>query len=182
MGGMLSTVLQAWHRPFDALLGLGHGGDGLPAFLNADELALAGRRLDETETSIIECARRRFASPTRIDDRRAEPNSFFAPDVPRAVKVAFASQRVQLLYTCGLTSMIPGSTDAEKAAIDVPLFLAYGDGDLTDNYAGGLARFTGTTDATLFVLRDSAHCHNQASTREVLWDRMARWAQSVATC
>jgi len=179
MGGMLSTVMQARHRTFDALLGLGHGGDGLPDFLTPDELALADRPLDDTEADIVECARKRFDAPTRIDDRRAEPNSFFAADVPRAVKAAFSRQRAQLLYTCGLTSMIPGSTDAEKAAVDVPLFLAYGDGDLTRNFNGAFARYAEATDATLFVLQDSAHCHNQATTRAVLWDRMHRWVRSV---
>ena len=180
MGGMLSTVQQARHRTFDALVGLGHGGDGLPSFLTPDELALADRPLAETASSIAECARIRFATPTAIDNKRAEPNSFFAPDVPDAVKAAFVHQRTQLLYACGLTSMIPGSTDAEKAAVDVPLFLAYGDGDLTRNFTGAFARYGRATDATLFVLENSAHCHNQATTRATLWDRMDRWAISVA--
>ena len=179
MGGMLSTVQQARHRTYDALIGLGHGGDGLPGFLTPDELALADRPLADTASSIAECARTRFATPTAIDNKRAEPNSFFAPDVPSAVKAAFAEQRTQLLYTCGLTSMIPGSTDAEKAAVDVPLLLAYGDGDLTRNFTGAFARYERASDATLFVLRDSAHCHNQATTRAVLWDRMDRWIRSV---
>jgi alpha-beta hydrolase superfamily lysophospholipase len=179
MGGMLSTVQQARHRTYDALIGLGHGGDGLPSFLTPDELALADRPLAETDASIVECARVRFATPSRIDDRRAEPNSFFAPDVPMAVKAAFARQRGQLLYTCGLTSMIPGSTDAEKEAVDVPLLLAYGDGDLTRNFNGAFARYANATDATLFVLHDSAHCHNQATTRALLWDRMDRWIHSI---
>ena len=179
MGGMLSTVQQARHRTFDALIGLGHGGDGLPGFLTADELALADRPLSETASSLVECARVRFAAPTAIDNKRAEPNSFFAPDVPVDVKEAFARQRTQLLYTCGLTSMIPGSTDAEKAVVDVPLLLAYGDGDLTHNFSGAFARYACASDATLFVLRDSAHCHNQATTRAVLWNRMDRWVRSI---
>jgi len=29
---------------------------------------------------------------------------------------------------------------------------------------------------TLVVLPGSAHCHNFAGTREVLWDRLANWA------
>jgi hypothetical protein len=76
--------------------------------------------------------------------------------------------------------MIPGSTDAEKAAVDVPLFLAYGDGDLTRNFTGAFARYGRVTDATLFVLENSAHCHNQATTRAALWDRMDRWVSSLA--
>ena len=180
MGGMVSTVQQARHRTYDALIGLGHGGDGLPGFLTPDELALADRPLADTAPSIVECARVRFATPTAIDNKRAEPNSFFSSDVPVAVKEAFAEQRTQLLYTCGLTSMIPGSTDVEKAGIDVPLLLAYGDGDLTRNFTGAFARYACATDATLFVLRGSAHCHNQAATRAELWDRMDRWVRSVA--
>jgi len=179
MGGMLSTVQQARHRTFDALIGLGHGGDGLPGFLTPEELALADRPLADTASEIAQCARVRFATPTAIDNKRAEPNSFFAPDVPTAVKAAFSRQRTQLLYTCGLTSMIPGSTDAEKATVDVPLLLAYGDGDLTRNFSGAFARYACASDATLFVLHDSAHCHNQATTRAVLWDRMDRWVRSI---
>ena len=75
--------------------------------------------------------------------------------------------------------MIPGSTDAEKATVDVPLLLAYGDGDLTRNFSGAFARYACASDATLFVLHDSAHCHNQATTRAVLWDRMDRWVRSI---
>jgi len=71
MGGMLSTVQQARHHTFDALIGLGHGGDGLPSFLTTDELALADRPLADTASMIAECARVRFAAPTAIDSKRA---------------------------------------------------------------------------------------------------------------
>ena len=62
---------------------------------------------------------------------------------------------------------------------DVPLFLGFGDRDLTDDYVGSLARYRSATDATLFVLGDSAHCHNQAVTRTLLWDRIIRWISSI---
>lgn len=179
MGGMLATVAQARHRPFDALVGLGHGGDGLPEHLEREELELAHRPLEEVEAEIVARARRRFAVPSPIERRRAPPNSFFAPDVPFAIRRAFAAQQAQLLYTCGLTSMIPGSTDREKAAIDVPLFLGFGDQDLTRDFAGSVAKYTGCRDATLYVLSDAAHCHNQARTRVRLWDRLARWIEVI---
>ena len=73
----------------------------------------------------------------------------------------------------------PSATAAAfAAAIDVPLLLAYGDGDLTRNFTGAFARYERASDATLFVLHDSAHCHNQAATRAELWDRMDRWIRS----
>lgn len=77
--------------------------------------------------------------------------------------------------------MIPGATDTEKASIDVPLFLAFGEYDLTGDYLESLARYRSVTDATLFVLRDSAHCHNQAVTRTLLWDRLVGWILSSGT-
>jgi hypothetical protein len=78
-----------------------------------------------------------------------------------------------------MASLIPGSTDAEKAAIDVPVFLGFGDHDLTADYVGSLSRYRSATDATLFVLSDSAHCHNQAVTRTVLWDRIVGWITCI---
>ena len=35
-------------------------------------------------------------------------------------------------------------------------------------------------DVTLYVLRNSAHCHNFASTRTQLWDRIGLWAGEQA--
>jgi pimeloyl-ACP methyl ester carboxylesterase len=178
MGGMIVAVQQARHRTFDAIAVLGHGGDGLAHHLSEDERALVGRPLTEIEPELVDFARKRFATPP-VARRRAEPASFFAPDVPRAVKAAFNRQRTRLLWTCGLTSMIPDATDREKAAITAPLFLAFGDADITNDYSGCLARYTAATDAALFVVPGSAHCHNQASTRLVLWDRLARWAGAL---
>jgi pimeloyl-ACP methyl ester carboxylesterase len=176
MGGMIATVQQARHRSFHALAVLGHGGDGLPQFIDGTSRP-AGDALHDL---LPELARARAASPP-ADGRRLPPNSFFLPDVPRAVRDAFLGQQGDLLSSCGLASLIPGSVDAEKAAVDVPLFLGFGDHDLTDDYPGSLARYRSVADATLFVLRGSAHCHNQAVTRTLLWDRIISWISSLGS-
>ena len=36
--------------------------------------------------------------------------------------------------------------------------------------------YTGSPDVTLYVLPNAAHCHNFASTRTQLWDRIGLWA------
>ncbi|MDT3440204.1 alpha/beta fold hydrolase [Pseudofrankia sp. BMG5.37] len=174
MGGMLATVQQARHRCFDALVGLGHGGDGLPQFIS-DADRPAGDALHDHLRALARAHAER--PPGR--GRRLPPNSFFLPDVPAPVRAAFVAQQAELLHSCGMASLIPGATDTEKASIDIPLFLAFGDHDLTDDYLGNLARYRSVRDATLFVLRGSAHCHNQAMTRTVLWDRIASWLTSV---
>jgi pimeloyl-ACP methyl ester carboxylesterase len=174
MGGMLATVQQARHQTFDGLVVLGHGGDGLPAVLTEEERAISGT-LDEATPAIIAAARIRFAQLPPVDRRRPVPGSFLLDDVPAPVRRAFVEQQTGLLYTCGLTSMIPNVTDEEKAGIEVPVIVAFGDHDLTDAYERSAARYSASNDVALYVLSGSAHCHNQASSRMRLWDRIIEW-------
>jgi len=172
MGGMLVGVQQGRHRSFDAIAVLGHGGDGLPGQLSEDEVGAAD------EDRIVELARkreRRAAAP----GRRLPPGSFFGADVPRAARDAFIAAQVELLPACGLASMIPGATDMDKESIDVPLFAAFGTQDLCQDFRPAIERYPAVTDATLFVLPGSGHCHNQASNRFSLWDRLVRWVLEI---
>jgi len=182
MGGMLLTVLQHDHAVFDAVAVLGHGGDGLPEVLSDDEAALrVDRPYPEIEREIEALARVRFADDSPVPRKRPSKGPFLLPDVPEPVREAFVAQQVSNLFTCGLTSMIPGATDSQKAGIDVPVFLAFGDHDLTDDYEGARAKYTAAEETELFVLPGSGHCHNQANTRVQLWDRLADWAGRLAT-
>ncbi|MDA8044489.1 MAG: alpha/beta hydrolase [Actinomycetota bacterium] len=179
MGGLLAVVQQARHRSFDALALLGHG-SGLPDQLSPAELAVSGSGLDGVEATIEGLARQRFDRATRGPRRPLARGAFFTDSVPQAVRADFAAQGVPLLYTCGLTSMIPGVTAAERAVIDVPTFFGFGDHDLIDDYVDCIAQFRSLRDISMYVLADSGHCHNQASGRHVLWQRMQEWAAAVA--
>ncbi len=180
MGGMVIVVEQAEHRTFDAVVVLGHSGDGTWEALTDDERLLMDVPREDREQAMVDLARVRARGLPPETARRAPPGSFFNTDVPRAVKGAFGAQRTELLYSCALSTMVPGHTDTEKTAIAVPVFLAFGDHDLTDDYEGNAARYASSPDVTLFVLRDSAHCHNQASSRAELWDHVAQWIMSVS--
>jgi pimeloyl-ACP methyl ester carboxylesterase len=175
MGGMIIAVEQAGHGTFDAVVILGHSGDGTWGALTDDERLLMDVPRDAREKAMVELARVRARGLPPETARGAPPGSFFNADVPRAVKGAFGAQRTELLYSCALSTMVPGHTDAEKAAVSVPVFLGFGDHDLTDDYDGNAARYESSPDLTLFVLHDSAHCHNQATTRRELWEHVARW-------
>ena len=175
MGGLVIAVEQAEHGTFDAIVVLGHSGDGTWEALTDDERLLMRVPRDAREQAMVELAHVRARGLPPETARRAAPGSFFNADVPRAVRGAFGAQRTELLYSCALSTMVPGHTDAEKAAVTVPVLLAFGDHDLTDDYDGNAARYSSSPEVTLFVLRDSAHCHNQATTREELWERVAGW-------
>ena len=179
MGGMVIVVEQAKHGLFDAIVVLGHSGDGTWEALTDDERLLMQVPVERRERAMVDLARVRAGGLPPETARRAAPGSFFLPDVPRPVKAAFAAERTELLYSCALSTMIPGHTDAEKAAVTVPVFLAFGDHDLTDDYDGNAARYASCPDLTLCILEGSAHCHNQATTRAVLWDRVVEWIVSA---
>ena len=181
MGGLLATVTQAHHRSFSALIGAGHAGTGLPEVLTDEELAVAGPDLASVEERIGALARFRFAPDSVVPRRQPAHGTFFADDVPEAVRRAFADQAVPLLTTCGLAAMIPDSARTERAAIDVPVFLAFGDDDLVTDPMASLAQYRSATDAALYVLAGSGHCHNQAGGRHRLWSRLADWITSVAS-
>jgi pimeloyl-ACP methyl ester carboxylesterase len=190
MGGMIAVVQQARHSSFDALAVLGHGGDGLSTLLTERERAVVNGPFETLEDRIADLARERAlpesagpesARPENASrPRRLRPGSFFASDVPRSVRGAFVAQQTELLHTCGLTSIISGATDRDKAAIDVPVFLAFGDQDLTSDYRSGLSRYSSVRDATLVTVAPSGHCHNQSSGRTRLWDRLERWAGALS--
>ena len=179
MGAMLLSVQQARHATFAALALLGHG-VGLPSVLNEEELSLV-RQGTISEETVVALARTRFSGPSMPGSSRPPPGSFLPPDLPEPVRDAFMDQQTELLYSCGLTSMLPGSTDQDKAAVTAPVFLGFGEDDLTKDFIGCAALYTATNDISLFVLPGAAHCHNQAALRTTLWDRLAYWARGVAS-
>jgi pimeloyl-ACP methyl ester carboxylesterase len=76
--------------------------------------------------------------------------------------------------------MIPNVTDDDKAGIEVPVMVAFGDHDLTDAYERSATRYTASRDVALYVLPGSAHCHNQPSSRTRLWHRILDWMTALA--
>jgi pimeloyl-ACP methyl ester carboxylesterase len=178
MGGMLTMVQQANHQTYQAVVNLGHGGDGLPRVLTDDERAVAGDP-EAFDASIVALARARYSRPRQPPPPGAVPGSFHADDVPEVVREAFVGQTTELLHACGLASMIPGSTDREKGRIDVPVYLAFGDHDLTTRPHQAVATYRHSRDVTLFVMPGAGHCHNQSGNRVMLWDRIADWARRV---
>ena len=61
-------------------------------------------------------------------------------------------------FSCGLTSMLPGSTDQEKAAITAPVFLGFGEDDLTQDFMGCVrsTRQPMTSPCLFFPVRPTA--------------------------
>lgn len=181
IGACLTVITQARHRCYDAtvLLGFTHGQKevAVSAVGNAEH-----EPVDDADTSrqlAIEQARAFFGETW--DDvygfAPREPNHgwLHRPDVPAAVIAADDDQAVRWPRQAYVDALLAGYSASFAAQLDCPLFLGFGDHDVPPTPHADVAFYTSSRDVTLYILPNSAHCHNFASTRTELWDRIGRW-------
>jgi pimeloyl-ACP methyl ester carboxylesterase len=182
IGACLTIVTQARHRSYDAvaLLGFTHGQKEVAvSAVGAAERDRVGddNALHETAT---EQAKAFFADTW--DDVYAfaprEPNHAWLhrPDVPAAVIAADDAVAVRWPRQAYVEALLGGHTAPFAADIDCNVLLGFGDHDIPPHPHADVAYYPRSDDVTLYVLRDSAHCHNFASSRTRLWDRIGLWA------
>jgi pimeloyl-ACP methyl ester carboxylesterase len=157
LGGMLLATQQATLRTFDrlAILGWSNLGLVLPASATIPIPDATGRYF---YTSAV--LREAFHM---IDVPAAARNC----EVERENHPVSATLAAQAFDTSALQEIVK--------SIDVPLFLGFGEKDTSPDAHGEVAVYSGARDVTLFILKGSAHCHNFASTRRTLWDRIGAW-------
>jgi pimeloyl-ACP methyl ester carboxylesterase len=157
LGGMLLTIQQALHRSFDrvAILGWSHIGLALPA--EALEPVF-----DSTGTYA-------YSSP-------ALRKTFHLADVPGDVLQCAAETEVRpVSLTLAAEASDRPATRELAGKIDVPVFVGVGEYDTSPSPREEPACYGAADDITFFRLAGSAHCHNFAATRTILWDRLLRW-------
>lgn len=130
----------------------------------------------ETFSQVVQAAEQGYVPLSRPAARAV----FHAADVPE--EVIAADDAVAAMVPGGVMGnrLDPDYMAAQAARIDVPVFLAFGDIDSTADGRGEPRYYTGARDITLLLLAGSAHCHNFATTRTMLWDRLARWVAALA--
>ena len=80
---------------------------------------------------------------------------------------------------CEVTT--PGFVERYAAAVTVPVFLGLGAArDVSPAPHTEPANYPGSSDVTLYLVARSGHCHNFASQRRALWDRIAGWVPTVS--
>ena len=176
MGAMITIIGQARLEPTPRWPNLGGGGAGLPDYLHDPQWVTWDQA--QLRASLVELARRQFNGATPDGDR-GRPGIFHADDVPTSVLHAFRAQLTASLPSSALASILPRFSDPERGEIAVPLFLGFGEHDLSQVPHDAVRSFRSSSDITLFVLAGSGHCHNQAGNRRRLWDRMVAWARST---
>jgi pimeloyl-ACP methyl ester carboxylesterase len=186
LGACLSIVTQARHRCYDgvALLGFTHGAKevAVTAVGAAEREPVDGD--DQARETAIEQARAFFGDSW--DDvyglAPREPNHgwLHRPDVPAAVIAADDAEVARWPRQAYVEALLRGHSARFAAELDCSVFLGFGDHDITPLPHADVAYYPRSQDVTLYVLPDSAHCHNFAATRARLWDRIGVWAAEQA--
>jgi pimeloyl-ACP methyl ester carboxylesterase len=156
MGGCLAIIQQGNHRSCDALAVLGYSAihTAVPPDIDPSLPPLVhGFFWNDVPQVIVQ---QDFAGGYPI--RRTSP-SWGSPTVPR--------------YAMGMTT--PGIVAAESARIDVPVLLAFGERDVSENPWAEPSAYRKSSDVSLYVAPRMAHMHNFASDRQRLWERMVAW-------
>jgi hypothetical protein len=93
---------------------------------------------------------------------------------------AAAPWRSRAIPCCAGDLLAPFAVAREAGAVRVPVFLAYGETDVTPEPLADAAMFRSTCDITLLIVPRMAHMHNFAPTRSKLWRRMSDFALRAA--
>jgi len=178
-GALLVAFQQAHHRSYDVLALLGFSASGLPGVLNEEELGYAGRPKEFAEVVGV-LTEARFCDPlppwSYNSTGELEPNA-----VSTDIDVALAGASSRLLALVGMSAIVPGSVQPELDQIRVPIFAALGEHDLAGTLDVLPSQLSACGDLTLFLLEGAGHNHNVAVNRQLLWDRVARWAVSITS-
>jgi Serine aminopeptidase, S33 len=182
LGACLTVVTQARHRCYDAvaLLGFTHGQkDVSVTAVGAAERESANDPDLVRETAIAQA--QAFFGDTWDDVygfAPREPNHgwLHRPDVPAAVIAADDADAVRWPRQSYVDALAAGYSARFAAQLDCNVFIGFGDHDVPPTPHTDVAFYSQSPDVTLYILPNSAHCHNFATTRTQLWDRIGLWS------
>lgn len=183
LGGAILIKTQGWHATFDAIICLGS---------SAVHNVLPHRTAAEIERDKELLVSVEYSSPAALSPVGGDHlYAFFFDDVPTEVvnadtKGGYPFRKIvppfgsRTLPDCALQVMIPGFVAQEAARIEAPVLTVFGERDVSPDPHAEPAAFAKSSDVSLFVVPSMAHMHNFASTRAVLWDRIAGWCGVIA--
>ena len=180
MGACLTTMVQARAGLFDALVLLGYG---VEVSNVRDEVAVGldlADRARESERLFRESTGAAPGSAYHVVPREPLRALFHAPDVPDEVIAADTQAQSRVPVAAAAQVTTPGMVASHASEIQVPIFLAFGATvDTSPAPRQEPKHYPRSPDITLYMLDNSGHCHNFASTRKLLWDRVSSWVPTV---
>jgi alpha-beta hydrolase superfamily lysophospholipase len=102
------------------------------------------------------------------------------PDVPDDAVRADEATATVVPKRCLHELALPRFVADFAAQVTIPVLLVHGERDHCPDPHGEPASFLSSRDITVFVVARSAHYHNVASTRAVMWNRIDAWMRATA--
>ncbi|ORW09999.1 alpha/beta hydrolase [Mycobacterium kyorinense] len=174
LGGYLAKLQQTAARSYTALAILGCTNQHV-APLNLDPEFIAAAATPQGRAALIDQFASMIPEPYMDTSRDWLQSWFHLADVPPDVVQADNLTTISVAPQCFSAAAIPGVTADEAALVDVPVFLGYGEMDVSPDPHSEARFYSRSPDVTTFVVPGSAHCHNMASTRHLLWQRLLDW-------
>lgn len=156
MGAMILIEQQASCHSFDKIVVLGWSNIGLDFDISALE-------------SLAKSA------PYLPTDRNQMRPVFHMENVPEDVITQDNAHASLTPSPLAVQALQPGIVRDQAARITVPVFLTYGERDISPDISREAAFYANSADVTLFTLEGSAHNHNFARTRINLWQNLEKW-------
>jgi pimeloyl-ACP methyl ester carboxylesterase len=183
LGGCLAIVEQAVHGSYDAVVNLGftHGSkdaieSGPPSGPAQDAAAPLQAAVDQAKAFLST----EWDAGYGLAPRAPNHGWLHADDVPAEVVAADDEKACAWPRQSYVGALLAGHSATYARRLTCPVLVAFGDRDVPERPHDDVAFYRASHDVTLVVLTGSAHCHNFAATRNVLWDRLGTWAAAAA--
>ncbi|CDO31281.1 alpha/beta hydrolase [Mycolicibacterium porcinum] len=182
MGACLTTMVQATTHPYGAVVLLGYGVQVTNVYENTVGAGDLEQRIQQTIELSCQIT---GADPT--DSHTFAPRSylsdlFYAGEVPQVVIDADSAVQSRVPVRAAAEVTTPGIVERYAPLVDVPVFLAFGAAmDVSPNPYAEPTNYTGSPDVTMHLVPKSGHCHNFASHRVRLWDRIGGWLATTVS-
>jgi pimeloyl-ACP methyl ester carboxylesterase len=105
--------------------------------------------------------------------------TFHWDDVPDDVVAGDNARAVMVPYTLSYQATAMNIVTEDAARIGVPVYICLGERDVSPDPHAEPGYYRSSPDVTLHILPRAGHCHNFASARHTMWDRLDVWARSV---
>ncbi len=179
MGAMMTVLLQAAAKPYDAVALLGFSTRGLPEYLSPKVRELA-QDVPAVRAQLVGLCKTMFPVPYPVIKSSGNGAELYGSARAEPAGVAALKAATEhVLAVPAFLSMLPGNVAPEAAQIDVPLFLGLGERDMAGPTHQIPAAFPASRDVTLQILPETGHSHFLFPAREQLFARLDHWIGGV---
>lgn len=178
MGGLVTTLIQARHRPFKAIGLFGSSAGGLEWGLSQEEKAYIDKPEDfarDLERLTLTKFGRAF---TEIPAGPSGKSITFGGETPELTQ-RLREVSCELYAAGGMMSMMRGSFRKEVEAIDVPIFFAFGDHDIGIPPEDAPKDYINAPSTELVILENTGHNHFAFSSIETLCEKLDHWSSNL---